>query len=154
MKKQMYFYKGLGVLYLMLMLGWSGCSFIAQRVLEKPKVSIEQIELQDLKSDGATVVFGVKVENPNGIGLKLDSLRYEIEMGERPLSQGQLRDVAEVPARGATVVPIPVQFKYSDVFASMIDFLTKKTSQYRIKGEARAGILTVPFDRSGELKLQ
>lgn len=131
-----------------------GCSAIGKRLVEQPKVALDRVNVRDVGGSGATVVFGVRVDNPNPFALKVDALRYEVEIGGKPLSTGQLDQAAEVAGNGNTVVEIPIAVKYSDVFSSLTSFLSNGSSTYRIKGDATFGLFTIPFDQSGDLKLK
>ena len=130
----------------------SGCSFIAKKVIEKPKVDLASVNLRDAHATGATVVFGVKVENPNSFALRVDSLKYDVEIGGKAFSSGKLEKPAEVGGKGTAVIDVPVPVRYADVFASLLEFVQKGTSSYRVKGTAAFGVLEIPFDEKGDLK--
>lgn len=130
----------------------SSCQTIGQAIVEKPKVALDHVGLKDMTMEGATILFGVKVENPNSFALKVDSLRYAVEVGGKPFGSGQIEKPTEVAGHGKAVVEIPIPVKYADVFASLIDFVQNKSSTYRVKGEATFGVLNIPFDEKGELK--
>lgn len=132
----------------------TGCSFIGKKLIEKPKVQLQRVDVRDVGATGATVVFGVQVENPNSTALKVDSLRYDVEIGGKPFSSGRLPQGAEVPANGKVSLDIPVPVRYTDVFASLVGLLADGTSTYRLKGEAVFGLFTIPFEKSGEFKLR
>lgn len=132
----------------------TGCSLIGKQLVEKPKVALSSVNVKDVGVNGATVVFGVEVDNPNSIALTVDAVRYEVEIGGKPLTAGSLEKAASVPAKDKAIVPIPVTVKYSDVFSSLMGFLDEGKSQYRVKGEAKFGFFTIPFDQTGELKLK
>ncbi|MES2857256.1 MAG: LEA type 2 family protein, partial [Bdellovibrionota bacterium] len=78
---------------------------------------------------------------------------YDLEVGGKHLSSGQLEAPAEVEGLKSTIVPIPVPVKFSQLFSSAMDFIQKRTTQYRVKGEAKFGLITIPFDNAGDLKL-
>lgn len=130
-----------------------GCSSLGRKLIETPKVELAKVDVRDTKADGATVVFGVRVENPNAFALKVDSLRYDVEIGGKNFSSGKIDKPAEVAAKDKTIVELPVAVRYADVFSSLLDLVKKGTSTYRLKGDASFGLLTVPFDEKGEFKL-
>jgi LEA14-like dessication related protein len=129
------------------------CTTLGQAILEKPKVELDHVSLREANSSGAIVLFGVKVDNPNAFSLKVDTLKYDVEIGGKHFSSGKIDKPAEVAAKNNAIVEIPVPVKYSDVFSSVLELLTKKTSSYRLKGEASFGLLNIPFDEKGEFKL-
>jgi LEA14-like dessication related protein len=132
----------------------SSCSSIASKVIEKPTVRLASVGIKDANPQGVTVVFGVEVDNPNSFALKIDALRYAAEIGGRPFSSGALTDLKEVPGKGKAVVDLDVAVKYSDLFTSVLDFVSNGTTKYHVKGDASFGILTIPFEQSGDLKLK
>lgn len=132
----------------------AGCSSLVKQVLKEPKVNLEKVDVREVGASGATVVFNVGVENPNGVGITLDALKYDVEIAGKALSSGALEKPAEVAAHGKTVVEIPVPLKYSEVFSSLMGFLKAGESTYRVKGEAAFGIFSIPFDQAGKFKLR
>ncbi|HVK60642.1 MAG TPA: LEA type 2 family protein [Bdellovibrionales bacterium] len=142
------------ILFSMLMIVAAiGCSSIAQKIVKEPKVSLAGVNLKDVNSQGGTVVANIQVENPNAFALKVDAVTYDVEIGGKHLSRGELEAPASVKGNGKTIVPIPVPVKFSDLFASAMDFIQKKTTKYRVKGEAKFGVITIPFDNTGDLNL-
>jgi LEA14-like dessication related protein len=132
----------------------SACSLLLKQVLEKPKVALETVDVREVGPAGATVVFNVRVENPNPVGITVDALKYDIEIAGKLLSSGQLEKPAQVPAKEKVLVGIPVSVKYSDVLNSVMSFLSSGLSTYRVKGEAAIGLFSIPFDQKGEFKLR
>lgn len=135
-------------------LSLAGCAALSEKVIERPDVEISNVGLQDVGMRGATLVFGVKVDNPNAFKLQLNGLKYTLEMGGKQLAANELQEPAEVPANGSSVINVPVTFKFSEVFSSLTDFAQTGASSYRIKGDARLGLFTVPFSRTGELNFK
>ena len=131
-----------------------GCSSIAETFIDKPKIALASIALQDVTLIGATVQIGVEVDNPNSFSLRIHSIQYNLELGGRAISKGKIESLAEVAAKSKTVVMVPVPVKFADLFASVSEFFAKNTSRYRLQGEAKVGLLTLPFDETGELKLR
>ncbi len=132
----------------------AGCASMVAAVLEAPKVHPHSVRVKDSTGDGAVAVIALSVENPNGVDLTVDRLDYVLSIGGRAISSAQIQDPANIKARATTVVEIPVPFKYSEVFVSVLDLLRTGTAVYKVTGEAKIGIFTLPFDQSGDLKLR
>ncbi len=132
----------------------TGCASLVEKVVQEPKVTFAGVDVRDFKQEGGTVLVRLQVENPNSFALKIDDLKYELEVGGKHLSTGQLAEPASVKGNGKTIVPIPIPIKFNDLFASAMDFIQKRTTKYRVKGEARFGLINVPFDQKGDLKLK
>ncbi len=138
----------------LLFIGLAGCTSIAERVIEKPKVALDKVNVSDVRADGATILFGVLVDNPNPFALMVDSVKYDVEIGGKHLSSGVLDKGAQVAAKAQSIIEIPVAVKYSDVFTGLSMLMNNGKSNYRLKGEAAVGLITIPFDHTGELKLK
>ncbi len=135
-----------------------GCTML-QKTIEKPKVQLHSVGLKKLENQGLTLLVGLEVENPNAFELRVDSLRYEAEIEGRKVATGMLEDSVGVPAKGKSVVEIPVAINYGDLFGSVLDWVTRmgqneKKTRYRVKGSVRVGLLDIPFDEQGELDLE
>lgn len=132
----------------------AGCASVAQQIIKEPKVAFSNIGIQDIGVNGATVMVGIQVENPNAFALTVDALKYDLEIGGKALSSGKIPEALTVAGGSTKVIAIPVPVKFQDLFSSVFDFVQKTSSNYRVKGEARFGLLTIPFDKTGDLKLK
>lgn len=130
------------------------CSSLARQLIQEPKIELSRVGIKDVGVNGATILIGVQVENPNPFVLRIDALKYDLEIGGKLLSSGEIPDAIQVAGKTTSVVDIPVAVKFQDLFSSMMDFFQKSATSYRVKGEARSGLLTVPFDKTGEMKLK
>lgn len=130
------------------------CSTVAEKIVEKPKVSLDKVDVTDVGVTGAIVLFNVRVANPNNFALKVDSVKYDVEIGGNRLGGGRLDKGAKVDAKSEAVIQIPVPVKYTEAFSSVMSFITEGKSKYRIRGDAAIGPLTVPFDKTGDLKFE
>lgn len=120
-------------------------------IVKEPKVSLASLKVQDPTSDGATLVFGLLVDNPNPIALTVDRLTYDLEVSGRALTSGELKEGASVASKSSAVVSVPIAVKYKDLFSTISQFLKDQKSPYRLKGAAKIGPFQIPFDQTGEL---
>ena len=128
-----------------------GCAALANKIVKDPKVTLEHVYVTNLELTGATVNFDIQVQNPNSFPLEVDSVKYSVELGGKDLGSHALPNGAKVEGKTTKTINIPYPFKYKDVFPSVVDFLKSGTSTYKLKGEAKLGPLSLPFDKSGEL---
>lgn len=129
----------------------SGCALF--RNIEEPKVSLDNVSLKDVTGSGATVIFGLKVDNPNPFALRVQALDYNVEIGGKPFSQGLIDEPTEVAANASSVVNVPVPVKYADLFSSALDLIKAGKQPYRIYGKAKVSYLNIPFSHTGDLEL-
>ena len=128
-----------------------GCASLANKIVKDPKVTLDHVYVTDLELTGATVNFELEVQNPNSFALAVDSVKYNVELGGKDLGQSALPHGAKVEGKTTKTIKIPYPFKYKDVFPSVVDFLKSGTSKYKLKGEAKLGPISLPFEKSGEL---
>jgi LEA14-like dessication related protein len=131
-----------------------GCASLIESVVSQPKVSFGSVTLRDAQQEGATAVISLNVENPNGVSLTVDKLRYAFELGGRQVAAAEIEKVATIAARTTSKVEIPVPFRYDQVFMSVLDLIARGTAGYKVTGAARIGIFNLPFDHTGELKIR
>ena len=136
------------------LIGLLGCQSLVESVLEKPQVQFHSVAVRDATKDGATAVIAIDVTNPNGVTLTVDELNYALEIGGREVAKAEVKEIAKLQARSPSRVEIPVPFQYSQVFSSVMDLITKGAAAYKVRGEARVGLFTLPFDHGGDLKLR
>ena len=142
----------LALLFVVSLLG--GCAFLAEKFGQKPEVTLQKVYLKDAQFLSATMVFVVHVKNPNKIGLTLEQLDYEVQLGGRSFSKSVIYPKIEVPAGGEADVEIPMEFEYLKVLSSLQDALQGKNIVYGVSGKAKVSGFTVPFDQKGEVKLR
>lgn len=136
------------------LIGLMGCQSLVESVLEKPQVQFHSVSVRDATKEGATAVIAIDVLNPNAIELTVDQLNYSLEIGGREVAKAQVREFAKLEAKATSRVEIPVPFLYSQVFTSVLDLISKGTAAYKVRGEARVGIFTLPFDHGGDVQLR
>jgi LEA14-like dessication related protein len=129
------------------------CSGLGKKLLQEPKVRIDRVNVESVDAKGATVVFDLDVENPNPFALKVDALKYDVEIGGKKLTVGELKSPANVGAKTTSKVSLPIPVKFNDLFSSVLVLAQKGKSPYVIKGEATFGLLSVPFENRGEIDL-
>ncbi len=130
------------------------CASISRQILSEPKVTFSSVGIRDFNQDGATILFGILVENPNPLALYVDTLKYDVEIGGKLISSSHIEKAASVPAHGKAVVELPVPVKFSDLFQSLSDLFGNGTTSYHLKGEAKVAVFTLPFDQSGKIKIR
>ncbi len=140
------------ILVLFCAFAFVGCASITK--VKEPKVSLASLKIQDPDSNGATLVFGVQVENPNNVPLEVDEVIYDLEVSGKSLTSGKLDKGARVGALATEVIDVPISVKYTDLFNSLLQLFKDQKSPYRIKGSAKMGFFNIPFDKSGELKFE
>ena len=142
------------ILGFIFLLAGGGCAALGRAFVKKPKVDLDHISLAEVSLGGATAIFALRVQNPNGFSLKVDALKYDVEIGGNHVGAGTIDKPIEVAANATDIIELPVPFQYGNLFSSLLGLVKDKSTQYRVKGEAWVGSMTVPFDEKGDLKLE
>lgn len=132
----------------------AGCSSIMMMFAKSPKVEFDHMTLSEVSLAGATALISLKVENPNSMSLKVDTLRYDVDIGGHQVASGQIAQPIEIAGHETKVVDIPVPFQYGGLFSGLLGLIEDKTTEFRVKGEAAVGSLKVPFEHVGSIKLE
>jgi LEA14-like dessication related protein len=112
---------------------FTGCSTIEGVLnLTRPNASIERVELSGLSFDRVDLVFYVEVHNPNSIGLKLAGLEYNLAMEKNSVVRGNVEKGIELPARGSSLLEVPVSVGYSNIFNTVQSAREKDNLDYQI----------------------
>ncbi len=76
--------------------------------LEKPGVSLRNVEVRDIDLDGQTFVLNFDVINPNPIPLPIRSVSYGVELDGFRFASGETQGAFTVPANGDSHFEITV----------------------------------------------
>ncbi len=99
-----------------LLILFSSCTTIESFInLEKPKVTLEKVELTGLDFDRADLLYTLNIKNSNAMGIKLSSLEYALKVEEGSLLQGQMDQGLELPAGGQSTIEVPVSVGYKQL---------------------------------------
>ena len=77
-------------------------------IIEKPGVSLRNVEVADIDLDGQTFVLEFDVENPYPFPLPISSVSYGVELEGMRLASGQTQCAFTVPAGGDSHFEITV----------------------------------------------
>lgn len=131
----------------------SSCG-ILNKDIAKPKAQVMDVVVDSFDSEKLALVFDVQVYNPNDFELKISSLDYKVQISGRQLTEGKMNSGLKLPANGNVLLKVPLNFRLSDLFASISEVLSKRSAPYTFTGSANIGLFKIPFDKTGELKLR
>jgi LEA14-like dessication related protein len=138
-----------------LLLFTTGCAslttYVRHSFAEKPRVHLSSVRLSDLRSDRIDLQVALEVENPNSFPLLVDSVRYRVDFAGELLTESLIDQPIEVREKSKEIVRIEVPIRFRNLFSTLSNAWKTHSRSYRIKGEARIGPFTIPFDEEGEL---
>lgn len=149
---------------LVLLLTLAGCAGLTG--LEKPAISLADIQVVEMKTLETTFLVELRVTNPNPDPLTVQGLNCDLELEGKQFASGAQQVEQTIPAYGSTLVEMEVYASVIDMFSSVLGVLQQvnepgersgKPIGYRLKGKVRVksgGFAhTLPFISAGELKL-
>ena len=126
--------------------------------LEKPTFTLKEIEIKRISFQEIDFLFGIEVQNPNQFDLKLRALEYTVYLSDKEVGKGRLEKEITIVKAASTLVPVPLQTNLKSLGNPLAIILAGKDLRYKIEGaaiiKARMGSTTVPFSKSGEIKLK
>jgi LEA14-like dessication related protein len=140
------------ILAIILLFVLSSCA-ILETAVEKPRVNLREVNVQDPSATEATLVFNFLVDNPNSIPLKVDQVDYTVKLNGKDFTKGVMDKGVSIGANSSALVPLPIRIKYTDVFNSVSELISKGTTPYQVEGAVKLGLLSIPFKDAGEVKL-
>lgn len=121
--------------------------------LKSPEVKIQGVRVESLSIPKARLVFDLLAYNPNSSVLKVDSVKYDVELNDQPIAEGEINEPVELKAEASSLVSMPVNVELGKVFGNVLMALKEPEFHYRIKGAARSGLFSLPFDHKGKISL-
>lgn len=152
----------MAVISLLLVAGCAGLS----PSFEKPKVSLADIQVQEIKALETAFLVQLRIMNPNSSALQIEGLSCNVELDGRQFASGLQGGQQTIPPYGSTLVPVEVYASVLDMVSSVLGLIQtagQPNSQleainYRLTGKVRVrtdGLSrNLPFASEGELKLQ
>ncbi|WP_413288948.1 LEA type 2 family protein [Bdellovibrio sp. HCB337] len=130
------------------------CASFWGTVVEKPKISLDRVSVKDVSLKGSTLIFHVNVENPNKMDLKVDQISYKVFVNNKELTKAQTDKAVTVPAQGASLVELPLPIEYNKIFTDLKELMFAESAKYKIEGDAKFPLFTIPFTKEGDVKLR
>ncbi|WP_051305413.1 LEA type 2 family protein [Desulfogranum mediterraneum] len=151
-----------GLLLLVLLFG--GCAGLG-RLAEQPRITIADIQVEEVRGMETSFLVQLRVMNPNKIGLDVESVDCELHIDGRKFASGISGSRQEIPAYGTALVPVRVYASMFEMISSVVGLIQANSStttlqplSYLLTGNVRLGnsgfSKKIPFESSGELSLQ
>ncbi len=136
----------------------AGCATVrdlAASAFQRPTLTFESASIEGLDLEGVTVVLHYRLENPNGVGLRLSRLGYALDVEDRRIVSGSLPGGLDIPSRGKVPLPVAVRVHFAELPGLAGAMASKEEVAYRITGDAGVdtpiGTLDLPFQHSGSV---
>jgi LEA14-like dessication related protein len=81
----------------------SGCSLFMHSI-EKPKATVRDMSVEQVGVVGMTGKLAVDVMNPNGFGVPISGIDWQLSIGGHRAATGRVQLSQEIPARGTAPI--------------------------------------------------
>lgn len=144
-----------------LLLAWAlgGCSAFVPK-LERPHLSIVNVEVLSSTLWVQRLRVHIRVENPNARPLPVSALSYSIEVGGQELAHGAANESFVIPALGESEFATDVSANMAGALLTILGRSHDRANDsidYRIVGKvvlADGFARSIPFEHQGTFKLQ
>lgn len=137
--------------------GMTGCKAAGDLLagMNKPSASVTGARLTSLNTDSAGLTFDVKISNPYSVAIPLANLDYALASDGKAMLAGKAALSGSVPAKGSSVVAVPVNIRFADVMnavsgiklGSVVPYKADLTLSSEVPG---VGPISLPMNHSGE----
>ncbi|MCL1849848.1 MAG: LEA type 2 family protein [Bacteroidetes bacterium] len=101
-------------------------------ILQEPVVSLHSVQIAKLDIlSGAQLLCKVQVENPNGFTIPLPEVGWEVFLNTNSFVNGVIKDNQQIKAKNSSIVEIPVNLNYLDIFKAFASLKGKKQTDYK-----------------------
>jgi LEA14-like dessication related protein len=124
----------------------------------KPEVSFDSARIDRLSFTGADLLFDLKIENPNPVGVRLSGLDYNLFIDNSSFLSGNQDEKIEIQARGESTVQLPITLEYRQVYKALRHLMDKNESTYRLDcgfhfNVPVLGDVRVPVSKEGQVPM-
>lgn len=129
-----------------------GCATLSG--LEKPRVSLADLQLKDATLFSQNFRVGLRVENPNPFGVKLNAAEVNIDLDGQHFARGLSNQGVDLPGYGTSLVMVDVSTSMLGLAQQLLNLPARQRLPYEISGTlhlSRGAGLAIPFRQKGEL---
>ncbi len=124
------------------------------RVPRLPHVKFQELEAGRFSDEEASVTFHIGVNNPNPFEIRVDSIKYEVNIAGKKIAEGTIGKGERVSPASTGVFDLEVKVDADTHGAAEIKKLIKsKVLPYTITGEMAAELFAETFEFKGDIKL-
>jgi LEA14-like dessication related protein len=126
--------------------------------IRKPQVSFSNAKINGLSFDAVNLLFDIKIQNPNPVGLKMAGFGYDLLIDGTSFLKGEQNRELAISARGDSVVQIPITLGFLNLYQTYQNLRDQDRSNYQINCNFSfnvpvLGMVTIPVSKSGDFPL-
>ena len=132
-------------LFIVIALVSSSCASIIQ----KPEISIDDVDLGYISFRESSATFTLNVKNPNGFAIALSGIEYALSLNGVSVAEGENADKIKIAAGSEETIEIPIHLKVGEMVKMIPTFLRERQVKYELDGKLKTPIVNIPFYRVG-----
>jgi LEA14-like dessication related protein len=105
------------------LLALTTCQHLPSAIMQEPVVSLYSVDLTSININGVQLLCKVQIENPNGFDIPFPETDWELFINAYSFISGTIRNDERIRARSTTIVEIPVNLGYLDIFNSFASLI-------------------------------
>ncbi|MEW6611727.1 MAG: LEA type 2 family protein [Pseudomonadota bacterium] len=144
--------KSLFVLSLALLSLLSACATLSG--FEEPRVSLATLNLQNVNLLSQEFRLGLRVDNPNNFGVRVDGAEVEVKVNGQTLARGLSNQRVDVPRYGSAIVDVNASTSMFGLARQALSLAAGQRIPYEVNGYLRLSRgfgVRIPFQQKGEL---
>lgn len=107
-------------LFVITMIAIAGCAqlnqILKQTNIQKPQVEITKIAITGLSFEEADLLFDIKINNPNSIGISMAGFDYDLHLNNTSFLKGDRNKKMEIIANGDATIQLPLSLNYQNIY--------------------------------------
>ena len=107
------------------------CAHLEQ-LMKDPVVTLDSVNLTGINLQGTDLLCKIKIQNPNPIDIPFPEIDWELYVNENFFVKGIILNNTSLKKRGSTIVDVPVNLNYLELFNSVKSLIGTKQADYKI----------------------
>ncbi|MCK5454739.1 MAG: LEA type 2 family protein [Calditrichia bacterium] len=101
--------------------------------IQKPTVTLDHVQVTGLTFDDISLKFDIAIDNPNQLSVNLAGFDYDFLLNDQSFIQGQQSDELSIQAQSRSIVELPVDLVFKDIYKSYQNLKNLDSSDYQLK---------------------
>ncbi len=105
-----------------------------------PKISVKEVNVENLSFKGAALDVLVEMENENGFPVPLKGFDYVLSLGGKKIAQSRADTKQPLSGKGKSSIKIPVNLDFFEMGQAAANLLNNSRSDYELTGAMRLDV--------------
>jgi len=125
---------------------------------QTPTVSIANVSFGNISFSDVTLLFDLKVDNPNPIAAPLLGFDYKFSLNNQSFLTGDKNEAQTIEANGASTIQFPLKLNFNEVYKTIAALKNQDSTTYGIDFGLKfdlplIGAVRLPVSKKGALPL-